>query len=262
MESSWGPTGPEADGRNSERSRSRGVGTRRGWSNLSSGKKRGQSTGTRSPDASTILTGGRFTNTAVPRFDGDGCWQQHLQICNAIAKSNGWTDEMAALQLFAHLEGEALNVALLMPEGERANREGISNYYNSPGRLAVFRRKFRTGVDPATFATELEILAVRGYGHLCLKPDGPGQVYCRSTELWAATSPRQCSSGYAHPGDSGSLPSVGESFRAGEGSPPGTWLDWELSVPVPVASVVQSDIGAPRGAGAGCSQDAPLESLP
>ena len=45
------------------------------------------------------------------------------------------------------------------------------NYYNSPGRLAVFRRKFenvtrRTGVDPATFAMELEILAVRGFGDM------------------------------------------------------------------------------------------------
>ena len=63
-------------------------------------------------------------------------------------------------------------MALLMPEGERANREalsqGLSNYYCSPGRLAVFRRKFesatcRTGADPATFTTELEILAVRGF---------------------------------------------------------------------------------------------------
>ena len=59
-----------------------------------------------------------------------------------------------------------------MPEGERANWEelsqGLSNYYFSPGRLAVFRRKFesvtrRTGADPATFTTELEILAVRGF---------------------------------------------------------------------------------------------------
>ena len=157
-----------------EFSRSRlGAGIRRGWSTPSSGKNRGRSTGARSPDASTIQTGGRFTNTVVPKFDGDGCWQQHLQIFNAIAKSNGWTDETAALQLFAHLE--ALYVALLMPEGERANREGLSqglsNYYNSPGRLAVFRIKFesviqRTGVDPATFAMELEILAVQGFGDM------------------------------------------------------------------------------------------------
>ena len=79
---------------------------------------------------------GRFINTAVPKFDGDGCWQQHLQIFNAIAKSNGWVDEAAALQLFAHLEGGGLNVAR------------------------------RTGADPATFATELEILAVRGFGDM------------------------------------------------------------------------------------------------
>ena len=82
---------------------------------------------------------------------------------------------MAALQLFAHLDGEALNVALPMPNGERANWEclsqGLSDYYNSPGRLAVFRRRFesatrRPGMDPATFAAELEILAVRGFGDM------------------------------------------------------------------------------------------------
>ena len=110
------------------------MGVRRGRSTPSSGKKRCRSTGVTSPDISTIRTGGWFTNTAVPKFDGDGCWQQHLQFFNAIAKSNGWADETVALQLFAHREGEALNVALLLPEGERANREGLlqdlSNYYN------------------------------------------------------------------------------------------------------------------------------------
>ena len=50
-----------------------------------------------------------FTNTAVPRFDGGGCWQQHLLIVQAIVKSNGWSEGTAALQLFVHLDGEALN---------------------------------------------------------------------------------------------------------------------------------------------------------
>ena len=31
-------------------------------------------------------------------------------------KSNGWSPDTAALQLFAHLDGEALKVALLMPD--------------------------------------------------------------------------------------------------------------------------------------------------
>ena len=88
---------------------------------------------------------------------------------------DGWMDEMAALQLFAHLEGEALNVALLMSKEESANwkglLQGLSNYCNSLKRLTVFRRKFesvthRAGADPATFATELEILAVRGFGDM------------------------------------------------------------------------------------------------
>ena len=206
MESPRGLTGPEADGQNSECSRSRrGVRTRRGWSTLSSGKKRGRSTGTRSPDESTIRTGGRLTNTAIPKFDGDGCWQQHLQIC----KSNGWTDETAVLQLFAHPAGEALNVALLMSEGERVNGRDCSEE-NSRVQLA----------EPEWILPRLpqswRFWWSRGSGIWALAPE-TGQIYCGPTELWAATSPRQCSSGYANPGESGSLPGVGESFGAEEG---------------------------------------------
>ena len=72
-------------------------------------------------------------------------------------------------------------MALLMPEGKHTTREGLllglSEYYNYPGRLAVFRRKFesvarRDGEDPAAFAMELEILAVWGFGVSARRP-GP-----------------------------------------------------------------------------------------
>ena len=69
---------------------------------------------------------GRFTNTAVPQFNGAGCWHQHLQIVQAIVKSNGWSEETAALQLFAHLGGEALDVALLMPKKEQCFAYSVS----------------------------------------------------------------------------------------------------------------------------------------
>ena len=87
-------------------------------------------------------------------------------------KSNGWSEETAALQLFAHLKGEALNVALLLTKEKRESwtglMSGLSAYYQSPGRLAVLRRRFesafrRPGLDPATFATELGILAIQGF---------------------------------------------------------------------------------------------------
>ena len=112
--------------------------------------------------------GRRFTNTVVPRFDGTCCWQQHLLIFQAIVKSNGWSPTTAALQ-FAHLDGEALDVALLMPVEEReqwtAFAKGLSDYFTSQVDWRR-RRRFesasrRPGVDPATFATELGILAVR-----------------------------------------------------------------------------------------------------
>ena len=62
----------------------------------------------------------RFTNTALPVFSGAKCWFQHFHIVQAVVKSNGWPEETAALQLFAHLKGEALNVALLLTREKRA----------------------------------------------------------------------------------------------------------------------------------------------
>ena len=115
-----------------------------------------------------------FTSTPVPRYSGKSSWEQYRQVFVAIACSIGWSPT-AALKLFAHLDGDALNVALLMPVEEReqwtALARGISNYFNSPGRLAAVRRRFesascRQGVDPATFATEPGILAVRGFENM------------------------------------------------------------------------------------------------
>ena len=127
------------------------------------------------PDGPDVGGLHRITNTAVPRFDGTGCWQQHLLVFQAITKSNGWSPDTAALQLFAHLDGEALQVALLLPDRIRECWKDfvdeLSAYYNTPGRLAVFRRQFenahrRPGLDPATFATELGILALCGFSDM------------------------------------------------------------------------------------------------
>ena len=74
-----------------------------------------------------------------------------------------------ALQLLSHLEGDALNVALLVPTLRRASRVGLVDaltaHYGSPGRLVDYRRQFdkttRTaGEDPSIFAIALETLAV------------------------------------------------------------------------------------------------------
>ena len=134
-------------------------------------------------------------------------------------KSNGWSEGTAALQLFAHLDGEALNAALLMPVAERDKWEDLSNgfseYYNSPGRLAVFRGQFestsrRPEVDPATFAMELGILAVRGFGDMVKDKFIAAQRNCRLR--------RQLDFGFFgcfYPGYCRQLPSVEESFGAG-----------------------------------------------
>ena len=56
-----------------------------------------------------------FTTTKVPRFDGTTSWEQYRQVFDAIVRSNGWDNDTAVLQLFSHLEGDALNVAHLVP---------------------------------------------------------------------------------------------------------------------------------------------------
>ena len=94
---------------------------------------------------------------------------------DAIVRSNGWDNDTAALQLFSHLEGDALNVALLVPLSHQLSRTGLvdalSAHYGSPGRLADYRRQFErtsrtAGEDPSIFATALEILAVKAFGDM------------------------------------------------------------------------------------------------
>ena len=57
-----------------------------------------------------------FTSTLVPRYSGKSNWEQYREVFEAIVCSNGWDDVTAALQLLSHLDGDALNVALLVPE--------------------------------------------------------------------------------------------------------------------------------------------------
>ena len=64
-------------------------------------------------DGIVVMENRKFTNTALPVCSGAEGWYQHIHIVQAIVKSNGWPDETAALQLFVHLKGEALDVALL-----------------------------------------------------------------------------------------------------------------------------------------------------
>ena len=118
----------------------------------------------------------RFTDTELPVFSGEEeGWYRHIHIVQAIKKSNGWSDETAALQLFVHLKGEALDVALLLKKKVRETWtglvQGLTAYYQSPGRLAGLRRQFegalrQPGLDPATFATDLGMLAIQGFGDM------------------------------------------------------------------------------------------------
>ena len=102
-------------------------------------------------------------------------WEQYRQVFDAIVRSNGWDNDTAALQVFSHLEGDALNVALLVPLSCRLSRTGLVDaltaHYGSPGWLADYQRQFERTTrtlwdDPAIFAMALETLAVKAFGNM------------------------------------------------------------------------------------------------
>ena len=113
-----------------------------------------------------------FTSTSVPRFSGKSNWEQYRQVFEAIVRSNGWDNVTAALQLLSHLDGDAFNVALLVPESQRVLPgflvKSLSDHYSSPRWLAEYKRQCqrvfrRPGDDPSIFAIELEKLARRAF---------------------------------------------------------------------------------------------------
>ena len=96
----------------------------------------------------------------------------------AIVCSNGWDDVTVALQLLSHLDGDSLNVALLVPEFRRVKPgfliKSLLDNYSASGRLAEYKRQFqrafrRPGDDPSIFATELQTLARRAFMDIDLK---------------------------------------------------------------------------------------------
>ena len=52
-------------------------------------------------------------------------WEQYHQVFEAIVRSNVSDNDTAALQLFSHLEEDALNVAQLVPLARRLSRSGL-----------------------------------------------------------------------------------------------------------------------------------------
>ena len=116
-----------------------------------------------------------FTSTKVPKFAGVTSWEQYRQVFDAIVQSNGWGHATAALQLLSHLEGDALNVALLVSEARRATHVrlvgALTAHYGSLGRLADYHRQFEKTTrqpeeDTTIFAMALETLAVKAFANM------------------------------------------------------------------------------------------------
>ena len=152
----------------------------------------------------------RFTTTPVPRYDGVSDWDQYREVFEAIVASNGWDDLTAALQLLAHLDGEALNVALLVPDDQRRRPgvlvETLTAHYTSPGRLAKHRRQFEqmtrprrafVDVDPAVRLQLVRDKFITGQQQLALRrhldsagPDTPISSIVDKCRVWESHEER------------------------------------------------------------------------
>ena len=144
-----------------------------------------------------------LTTTNVPWFNGSTSWEQYLQVFDAIVLSNGWGDTTAELQLLSHLQDDALSVVLLIPMPLQASRkewtDALSSHYESPGRLANYRREFdrtvrKMGEDPSNFAITFQFFDDRFIaGHEncdlrryldCVPPDTPLRDIVDRCRVW------------------------------------------------------------------------------
>ena len=177
-----------------------------------------------------------------------------------------------------------------MPEEEQVKWEGLSqglsDYYNSPGRLAAFWRQFesvtrRPGMDPAMFATELGILTVRGFGDMGKRArdsmirdrfivaqwsyrlrqhiDGVSSV--DRCYVWESNSEQEPSSGVGL--DQDSLGGSGDYQELGclraDSQELMVCPGMDSRVPVPVVGVIPRKVQTQWNVGNGDSQLAPLE---
>ena len=118
----------------------------------------------------------RSTNTAVLRFDGTGCWQQHLLVFRAIMKSSGWSPDKGGLTVVCtprwggaanllELSGETWVASALMEELTADLLPAGSNVdliveSHQDATLATVREWIQSGVTPtwaecAGFSPEL-----------------------------------------------------------------------------------------------------------
>ena len=80
-----------------------------------------------------------FTSTPVPRYSGKSNWEQYRELFEAIVCSNGCDDVTAALQMLSHLDGDALNVALLVPESRRVVPGVLIKWHRSDRRRLIWK---------------------------------------------------------------------------------------------------------------------------
>ena len=117
-----------------------------------------------------------FTSTPVPRYVGTSSWGQYRQVFAAIACSNGWLPTtLCRSSVICTSRWGGIERGPSHAGGGEGTMDGFGEgalgLFSFPSRLAAVRRRFeragrRPGMDSATFATELGVLAMQGFDNM------------------------------------------------------------------------------------------------
>ena len=89
-------------------------------------------------------------STPVPRYSGKSNWEQYREIFERLCVPTVGMMSRRALQLVSHLDGDALNVALLIPESWRVPGfliKSLSEHYKRSGVLGRIQASVSAGIS-------------------------------------------------------------------------------------------------------------------
>ena len=129
-------------------------------------------------DLEEVRAESRYCNAGWPttpaRYAGRSSWDQYRHVFEAIVCSNGWDEVTAALQLVAHLEGDALNVALPVEWLDTKSDSWVVDEIILDSEMSPID-SVRGAAEPAFLVTKSEVfsLAVLAGGSLLRQPPWP-----------------------------------------------------------------------------------------
>ena len=124
---------------------------------------------------SEVMENRRFTDTELPVLSGGEGWYQHISHCASHSKIEWLAGRNCGVAVVCASKRRGVRCGSFVKKKVRESWtglvQGLAAYYQSPGRLAGLRRQFadafrHPGLDPATSATDLGMLAIQGFADM------------------------------------------------------------------------------------------------